>query len=58
MTERALRNNPDIQAAQESLVAAQEMAVAQRGAFVPGIRTSNSCSRKPMHNVTNGKPRD
>jgi len=45
LIDRALRANPDLRAAQASLVAAREGALAQRGAFFPSVDANASVSR-------------
>jgi NodT family efflux transporter outer membrane factor (OMF) lipoprotein len=46
LIERALRNNPDLQAAQASLRVAQETVLSQRGAYYPGVDGGVSATRQ------------
>ena len=46
LIKRALTNNPDLKAAQEALVVAQENLRAQRGVFYPNISGSFAASRQ------------
>jgi NodT family efflux transporter outer membrane factor (OMF) lipoprotein len=56
--ERALRNSPDIQAAQESLVAAQETATAQRGGFFPVVTADLNPTRQKTSGALSSVPSD
>jgi NodT family efflux transporter outer membrane factor (OMF) lipoprotein len=46
LVERALRRNPDVNAAQAALVAAEEHLLAQRGAYFPAISAGLSAARE------------
>lgn len=45
LIEQALRNNPDLKAAQAALAAARESALAQRGSFFPSISAGVAAAR-------------
>jgi len=57
LIERALKNNPDIQTAQASVLQAQELANAQRGMFFPSVSASYTPSRnKVAGNMSTATP--
>ncbi|MDR6641178.1 NodT family efflux transporter outer membrane factor (OMF) lipoprotein [Luteibacter sp. 1214] len=55
---RALRDSPDIQAAQEALLAAQETALAQRGAFFPAVTAGVNPTRQKTSGALSSVPAD
>jgi NodT family efflux transporter outer membrane factor (OMF) lipoprotein len=46
LVERALKNNPDLKAAQAALLSAQEHVLAQRGAFFPSLSAGVTANRQ------------
>jgi NodT family efflux transporter outer membrane factor (OMF) lipoprotein len=55
---RALRNNPDVQAAQAALMAARETAAAQRGSFMPSVSADMSPTRQKTSGALSSVPAD
>lgn len=51
LIEQSLRANPNLKAAQAALAVARENALAQKGAYYPGVATGFSASRQKTSNV-------
>jgi len=58
LIERALTNNPDLKAAQQALVVAQENLKAQRGAYFPQVSGSFAASRQKQSDLIAPTPNE
>jgi NodT family efflux transporter outer membrane factor (OMF) lipoprotein len=58
LVERALKNNPDLDAARAALTAAHEDTLAQRGAYFPAITADVSASRQKQPGTLSPTPAD
>jgi len=56
LVERALKNNPDLDAARAALTAAHENALAQRGAYFPAINADASATRQKQPGTLSPTP--
>ncbi len=58
LVERALKNNPDLDAARAALTVAHENTLAQRGAYFPAINADVSASRQKQPGTLSPTPAD
>ncbi|HXQ27919.1 MAG TPA: efflux transporter outer membrane subunit [Gemmatimonadales bacterium] len=56
LVERALKNNPDLKAAQAALTAAREHVLAQRGAFLPSVAVGAWATRQTTSGALSPTP--